>query len=527
MNVLSLFNGMSCGMLALLKAGKKVDNYFSSEIDKHAIKASKTKFPSIIHLGSVVDVDAKNLPIIDLLIAGSPCQGFSNAGKGLNFNDPRSALFFEFVRLLKQCRERNPKLLFLLENVRMKKEWEDIISRILEIQPILINSALVSAQNRERLYWTNIAAEKQGLFGDMVCTIPQPEDRKIFLKDILQSPEEVDEKYYYNDLKIEKMLKHKHKHKQKVNGFGNIFLTEEDEKCNTILAKYPYSGTDSYIVNKELELKPNQQKSGCFTAGGNSGGNHSDMDLIVEPIKQGCIKFGRTEEAKEIRKKNMQRGKDYSPFSKKEIVDIDYEKMNTLVTQAGKDNLIFEEHPTVHNMQPRSGDPKKGGTGRLSRKDGKTYCLDTGNTNAVEVPVTVTDNYIQLEGVGYEQDNRIYFEEGKSPTITLKASVQKDLLNTCRIRRLTPIEVCRLQTVPDDFFLYPIGYVPSNGKKKAKNDDGSIDEDDTYNPGKNAGSPIMFNGELRYQIVSDSQIYKMCGNGWNVDTIAHIFSFIP
>lgn len=480
MNVLSLFNGMSCGMLALLKAGKKVDNYFSSEIDKHAIKASKTKFPSIIHLGSVVDVDAKNLPIIDLLIAGSPCQGFSNAGKGLNFNDPRSALFFEFVRLLKQCRERNPKLLFLLENVRMKKEWEDIISRILEIQPILINSALVSAQNRERLYWTNIAAEKQGLFGDVVCTIPQPKDKGIYLRDILQPPSEVAEKYYLSDKLYQWLHKHAAKRQTKV----KVLFGDEKASCITT-TEAKINLTNDFI----------QQEPICVAMRGRNPENPNDRTPGIE-----------TEQRLEPNNSG---------------------KTNCLTT-VGKDNLIlYPEHPTVHNMQPRSGDPKKGGTGRLSWKDGKTYCLDTGNTNAVEVPVTVTDNYIQLEGVGYEQDNRIYFEEGKSPTITLKASVQKDLLNTCRIRRLTPIEVCRLQTVPDDFFLYPIGYVPSNGKKKAKNDDGSIDEDDTYNPGKNAGSPIMFNGELRYQIVSDSQIYKMCGNGWNVDTIAHIFSFIP
>jgi DNA (cytosine-5)-methyltransferase 3A len=169
-NVLSLFDGISCGRLALQRAGIPVNQYFASEIDKHAIKVTQTNFPDTIQLGSVVDVKAENLPKIDLLLAGSPCQGFSLAGKQLNFEDPRSKLFFEFVRLLREC---GPKY-FLLENVKMKKEYENVITEILGVAPIKINSALVSAQNRERLYWTNIP------------NVNQPEDRGILLKDILE-----------------------------------------------------------------------------------------------------------------------------------------------------------------------------------------------------------------------------------------------------------------------------------------------------------------------------------------------------
>ena len=148
MNVLSLFDGMSCGQIALTQLGFKVDNYFASEIDKDAMKIAKKNFPNINHIGDVTKVKGSELPKIDLLMGGSPCQGFSFAGKQLNFNDPRSALFFEFVRLLK---ETNPKY-FLLENVRMKKESEDVISEYLGCKPIEINSNLVSAQNRKRLY---------------------------------------------------------------------------------------------------------------------------------------------------------------------------------------------------------------------------------------------------------------------------------------------------------------------------------------------------------------------------------------
>lgn len=152
MNVLSCFDGMSCGRIALERAGVEVDNYFASEIDKYAIQISTKNYPDTKHIGSVVDVKASDLPKIDLLIGGSPCQGFSFAGKQLNFEDERSKLFFEFVRLLKECK---PKY-FLLENVKMKQEWQDVISNHLGIEPVEIDSALFSAQQRKRLYWTNI-----------------------------------------------------------------------------------------------------------------------------------------------------------------------------------------------------------------------------------------------------------------------------------------------------------------------------------------------------------------------------------
>jgi DNA-cytosine methyltransferase len=171
MNVLSLFDGMSCGQIALNKLGIKYDNYFAAEIDKYAIKVTKANYPNTKHLGSVVGVKAEDLPKIDLLIGGSPCQGFSFAGKQLNFDDPRSKLFFEFVRLLEECK---PKY-FLLENVRMKKEYQDVISKYLGVEPIMINSSLVSAQNRVRLYWTNIPS------------VEQPKNKGIVLGDIIEN----------------------------------------------------------------------------------------------------------------------------------------------------------------------------------------------------------------------------------------------------------------------------------------------------------------------------------------------------
>jgi DNA-cytosine methyltransferase len=174
MNVLSLFDGMSCGQLALLRAGFNVKKYYASEIDVHAIKIAKKNFPNTQHVGSVTNLRIPKGEIIDLLIGGSPCQGFSFAGKQLNFNDERSKLFFEYVRILKEARHYNPDVKFLLENVKMKKEYQDVISEILGVQPIEINSALVSAQNRRRLYWTNIEG------------VGQPEDKGLFIEDILQ-----------------------------------------------------------------------------------------------------------------------------------------------------------------------------------------------------------------------------------------------------------------------------------------------------------------------------------------------------
>lgn len=184
MRVLSLFDGICCGHLALERAGIKIDSYDAYEIEPNAIKATQANFPDVIHHGDVTQEDfTKYKGKIDLLIGGSPCQGFSSSGKQLNFSDPRSKLFFEYLRALKEIQ---PKY-FLLENVVMKKEWQDIISSYLGVEPIEINSSLVSAQNRRRLYWTNIP------------NVTQPEDRGIKLEDIL---DDVEFKNYKNPAAI-------------------------------------------------------------------------------------------------------------------------------------------------------------------------------------------------------------------------------------------------------------------------------------------------------------------------------------
>lgn len=207
LTVLSLFDGMSCGAIALREAGITVKQYFASEIDRQAIRQTQHNFPDTIQLGSVTDVKASELPPIDLLIGGSPCQGFSFAGKQLNFSDPQSKLFFEYVRILREIQAYNPDVKFLLENVRMLKECENVITEQMGLFPVMINSALVSAQNRVRMYWTNIRTKSVPnlFFTEVYSDIPQPKDRCIFLRDILEN--DVDKRYYLSQKQISHLIK--------------------------------------------------------------------------------------------------------------------------------------------------------------------------------------------------------------------------------------------------------------------------------------------------------------------------------
>lgn len=226
--VLSLFDGISCGRVALERAGIKVSKYFASEIDKHAIKVSKDNWKDIIHIGDVTKVSFKDGVLkaesgeyfvgkVDLLLAGSPCQGFSMAGKQLAFDDPRSMLYFEFERILSEIKTENPDVKFLLENVKMKKEHKDVITERTGVEPVVINSNLVSAQNRYRLYWTNISN----------C-IEQPEDKGILLKDILD--EEVEGKYNLSQKATKYVLDIERMEKKRT--------TFNEDKASTLCARY-------------------------------------------------------------------------------------------------------------------------------------------------------------------------------------------------------------------------------------------------------------------------------------------------
>ena len=242
MNVLSLFDGMSCGQIALDKLGIKPTNYFASEIDKFAIQTAKKNFPDTIHLGDVTKIQTSGDHLldefecghkIDLLIGGSPCQGFSYSGKRLNFDDPRSKLFFEYVRLLKELK---PKY-FLLENVRMAKASQDIISEYLGVEPIIINSNLVSAQNRHRLYWTNIP------------NVTQPKDKGIVLKDILEDYDAIGDEHFHSDKAIQYMERGNKKWMQAGSRRADRYTQSPDkEKAFTLTANFhkgvPYNYFD-------------------------------------------------------------------------------------------------------------------------------------------------------------------------------------------------------------------------------------------------------------------------------------------
>ena len=228
LNILSLFDGMSCARIALDRLGLQVNNYYACEIDKYAIQVSTANYPDIQQIGDITAIKADDYPNIDLLIGGSPCQGFSFAGKQLAFDDPRSKLFFEFVRVL---REVKPKY-FLLENVRMKQEYQDVISEHLGVKPIKINSALFSAQSRNRFYWTNIPLNEI------------PEDRGIVLADILET--NADEKYEISNAKKDRVLNTKR-------GKG-FFYNKYTEKIGTVMAGYHKEPTDGSYIK---QLKPN------------------------------------------------------------------------------------------------------------------------------------------------------------------------------------------------------------------------------------------------------------------------------
>lgn len=192
MNVLSLFNGMNTGRQALENVGIKVNKYYSSEIKPYAIELTQYHFPDTIQVGDVTkwkewDIDWKS---IDLVLSGSPCQDLSAAGKRAGINGKKSSLFFVFVEILEHIKSLNPNVLFLQENVgSARKEDVGIMSRSLGVYPVRINSSLVTAQLRDRYYWSNIRTKEDGMFGDVITDIPEPKDKNIILKDIITSGE--------------------------------------------------------------------------------------------------------------------------------------------------------------------------------------------------------------------------------------------------------------------------------------------------------------------------------------------------
>lgn len=283
MNVLSLFDGMSCGQIALTNLGCFPDKYYASEVDKFAIQQTRHVFPNTIHIGDVTWVDVSKLDKIDLIIGGSPCQSFSFAGKqagmattenievtdldqyldlkimGFEFTG-QSYLFWEYMRILTEVRKYNPDVKFLLENVVMSKKWEAVLTKAIGVDPVMINSNLVSAQNRKRLYWTNIAR------------IMQPEDEGISIRDILE--DNVDEKYYVSNKALAGMINRARVNAEKGIGFratvvspdgkaNTLLVSPESKDRNLIVASRGRTGADG-ITRQKLEPRMDG-KSNCLT----------------------------------------------------------------------------------------------------------------------------------------------------------------------------------------------------------------------------------------------------------------------
>lgn len=233
-NVLSLFDGISCGKIALEKIGIPINKYYASEVENNAIKISKKNYPDIIQLGDVTNWRKWNIDwnSIDLLIGGSPCQGFSRAGKQLNFKDPRSKLFFEYVDILNHLKKFNPNIKFLLENVDMKQEYVSVINSYLKVEPITINSRTLSAQNRKRLYWTNWEI------------IPLFEDSKEVIKDILLPIEDVSDNFFHKTRTIKSILNSNFAQERKM-------LQNLNDKCSCLLAR-DYKDPKCVVQNGRL-----------------------------------------------------------------------------------------------------------------------------------------------------------------------------------------------------------------------------------------------------------------------------------
>ena len=557
-NVLSLFDGMSCGQQALERANIVVDNYFASEIDKYAIQVTMANYPDTKQLGSVVNVDGYSLPKIDLLIGGSPCQSFSFAGKrkgmstkceteiltldhylelkseGYEF-EGQSYLFWEFMRLLYEVK---PKY-FLLENVEMGEKWEKVLSKAIGVNGIHINSALVSAQNRKRIYWTNIGLEPAGLFDYPMSIIRKPKDKGILLKDILEN--EVDEKYFLSDKAInllgEKIINKSVSNKKSMTIDGSYYkgVGIRCGDCRQVIIHNTMPRSSTTGKGGTGHLSRNDGKTYCLDTGNTNAVEikrqiitHNIPEIVnVRKYEVNILELQKT--LKQHKKLNNQqiadnlnvpktmvehwfRTDNYFSIPDKDIW-IKLKKLLKINTNEFDESIMtFEEKESVFEK-----------TNRVYDEDGIAPTLTSTSADErilVREVKQINPSIESGEKQPYQQ-NRVYDIDGISPALcynksdllikTLNENQQKkfnpninsDKANaltlaqgragssseymdsvskianiTSRIRRLTPIECERLQTVKDNYTNH----------------------------------------------VSDSQRYKMLGNGWTVDVIAHIFN---
>ncbi len=469
MNVLSLFDGMSCGMIALDRLGIKVDNYYASEIDKYAIQVSQANYPEIIQVGDITKLDLSTLPQIDLVMGGSPCQGFSFAGKQLAFDDPRSALFFEFYKAISYLQ---PKY-FLLENVRMKKEYLDIISEYMGVEPIFINSSLVSAQSRQRYYWTNIP------------NVEQPKERGIVLRDILEDQPE------QPTLMSDKFVAR--------NGNRNCMIDESKEKASNLSAM-------EYVKNG---------RQGDYLACDKNGVPQKLVDDTNDlPEKSQTIKSQYYKSSKA----NFERSGTFHATGIPQKLVSDEPQDDKLDKMTTKDGKAYCVTATYDAARPKNSIERKQRT-MIPLEDGQELPSGTeyiyDETNKSHKPQHIGT---AVDVNGHDILKRVYSPDGKSPTVNSMGggnrepkvvmgayrgrynddgstsqklelrkdektntitTVQKDNVLTQDAvywRKLTPLECERLQTVPDNYTNH----------------------------------------------VSNTQRYKMLGNGWTIEVIAHI-----
>jgi len=347
--VLSLFDGMSCGQIALDQLGIPVEKYYASEIDKYAIKVTQANYPDTIQVGDVCELDPKDFMDVNLIMGGSPCQGFSFAGKQLAFDDPRSALFFEFIRLLKAIK---PKY-FLLENVRMKKEFLEVISEqvsacypeiVFGIEPIFINSSLVSAQSRQRYYWTNIPG------------IQQPEDRGIVLRDILET--EPSEEFYHSKKSREYMEKGNEKWQQAGKRRADRYEQSADkEKSFTITANWhkgvPYNyfkETKPKQVGVAVDINGHDVLKRVYSPDGKSPTVNTCQGGNREPkVVTGGAFRGRAYDEDGKRK-----DRDGSSVANqtKQMLELRKDNKSNAITTVGKDSIAVNEDLTWRKLTP-------------------------------------------------------------------------------------------------------------------------------------------------------------------------------
>ena len=446
MRVLSLFDGISCGHVALERAGIPVDVYYASEIDKYAIQITQKNYPDTIQLGDINDIDfTQFIGKVDLVMGGSPCQDLSIAGKRAGLSGDRSGLFYKFVEAIETIK---PKYFLLENNVGMPQDAYEEISRLMGCYPVEINSALVSAQNRRRFYWTNIGDKNYNLFGFPTCDIPQPKDKGILLKDVLESGygvavEERGTKLNYSQNKASCLMARDYK------GFGNQQMT----------------GVVEPIIYNRYNEQTKKGKSFAITSNTGNVTAIGGQEVVLK-IPENTVKG-------------------YAEIEQGECMDLTHLNSKTRRGRAMKEkcNCLQTQSEFYQYIKPCA--LRNRGNGKLPEIN------NSDKANALTSVQTDSMACIQLGHIGNTnaQANRVYSVHNKS--VTLKANgggggaktglYKIDLPDgEYLIRKLTPLECERLQTLPD-------GYTEG---------------------------------------VSNTQRYKAIGNGWTVDVIAHIFSFM-